>query len=527
MRAIRCEGCQRPQPKDWTAGQRCVHCGGAVRADVRCAACTRWTPSARFCRHCAAELVPEAWYGVGRMLVQAGVDGLSLAARVAALDEGQRETFSSRFARQRANVERAVSLARCCEAGFLTTGHADALEDELVASLPLDEASAQALSSLPPGPHSRGDGVAAAFAQTVVPRLRVLAAIARLRDGEARDPVASLVVGALDASGALGVEAAVALGLAAVASGRDVVPPWQRDAFEQAVARARVELPDSVEVALVFAEGLAHQTPASALADALEAAGVTTLLQDALARPRSEVVHFGAARRLDDARALDAFVTHPRYGDAALRALRSVAPGRIVARLVRSTEDDQRRRLLTSVPHPLDDEAARALAGLLPHCGQRLRDDVLRRLCERPFDELPPDALAPLEAFLAGQTLPPERALDLVEWAVTPRERGQPWRQAAAVRPFADHAARALAPLPPTRETLDRSGVTAFLSVAQQGPAFDVLLGWLRVPEAAERALRALAWLQGMLDAQSPSPDDRGLALTVSAWAALDASGRR
>ena len=51
MRAV-CEGCGAVQPHDWKAGDLCGACGQAVRRDVRCFWCAKWTPQGRFCRAC-------------------------------------------------------------------------------------------------------------------------------------------------------------------------------------------------------------------------------------------------------------------------------------------------------------------------------------------------------------------------------------------------------------------------------------------------------------------------------------------
>ena len=92
MRAL-CEGCGKPQPPDWKAGDLCSYCGKSVRHDVRCYWCAKWVPAAKFCRSCGAETVEETLYGAARMLKRAedfGMDRLSFPLEIAEVEPEQR-----------------------------------------------------------------------------------------------------------------------------------------------------------------------------------------------------------------------------------------------------------------------------------------------------------------------------------------------------------------------------------------------------------------------------------------------------
>src|SRR4051812_14676811 len=148
MESAMCEQCGCRQPNDWKAGDRCTACGGAVRAEQRCAGCTQWTPRAKFCRHCGAELLPPQMYGAARMLLAAGVDRFSLAPRTLALDPGQRDTLGAQYAAQAARAAWLVEEVRFCERSLLQRGFWEKLDDELTSALPVS--SPDAIGRLPP-----------------------------------------------------------------------------------------------------------------------------------------------------------------------------------------------------------------------------------------------------------------------------------------------------------------------------------------------------------------------------------------
>lgn len=176
-----CEACGKPQPKDWKAGDLCVHCGGAARRDVRCFWCVKWTPAAGFCRSCGAEVVPEAHYGAARMLKAAGTDMFAVPKMLREADAGRLENFTRLYQRHAAVVRRHADDVRFLERFLFQKTFSAGLEEELLPQLPLPEETL-AQYSIPPTP--AGDDlptVLAIAAATPFPKMRSLALLARVR----------------------------------------------------------------------------------------------------------------------------------------------------------------------------------------------------------------------------------------------------------------------------------------------------------------------------------------------------------
>ena len=185
MRAA-CERCEALQPTDWSPGDLCVQCGEAVRHEVRCSWCATWTPVAKFCRTCGAEVVDELLYGVARMLKHAGVDQFTIPAKLASLDPDQRDNFSRIYQRQAVVVARHVEQLLFVQRHLRQQHWAAALEDELVAQLPWPDDELQRNSTVPVELVGDSPAVAAATARSIqettpIDTTRGLAAVARLR----------------------------------------------------------------------------------------------------------------------------------------------------------------------------------------------------------------------------------------------------------------------------------------------------------------------------------------------------------
>lgn len=522
MRPVDCEACHRPQPKDWRAGQRCIHCGGAVRAETRCAACTHWTPAAKFCRQCAAELVPDEWYGAARMLVAAGVDGLSLAGRVRALEPGQREVFSSRFAVQRALVEAFVQEARFAESFLLTTGHADALEESLLAQLPwgrgtlaqLDGAARRQLD---------GPGDLEPLLGSPMPETRSLAALALARRGATTRPVLDAVRAHLRANDPLGVEALVAGARLHLVHGSELVTRWNVEEARALLDLAKRRLDDGAERALAEAALLrltrrdGEQSPAF---DALR-----PRLREGLAAKDLEL-RAACAMLLRDADALDALLDEPRLRDAALRALSSLGGPHLVRRLRAASDGESRLELLRGLREPLDTAGFEAVTSVVTSSSDDLQREALRVLLRTKWSDVEPAARAGLEAWVARQGLPLERALELLHWAVATGDSARPYRAPGEVQPYAVAAARALALAPRSRETLRAQHLDDFFAVAHDGRPLEVVVDWLGDEATRDEALRRSFHLMGYLASHSRPHDDRGLVHFFAAWERLGDAGR-
>lgn len=158
MRAL-CEGCGKPQPPDWKAGDLCSFCGKAVRHDVRCYWCAKWVPAAKFCRSCGAAVVEEKLYGAARMLKDAGTDRFTIPKQLKEFDPDQIENFSRIYQRHAIAVARHVDEVRFLER-FLHQRHwSAALEDQLIPQLPWNEQTLEAMSA-PPHPPADDVGTA-------------------------------------------------------------------------------------------------------------------------------------------------------------------------------------------------------------------------------------------------------------------------------------------------------------------------------------------------------------------------------
>ncbi len=180
MRAV-CETCSQAQPPGWRPGELCVHCGQAVRHDLRCFWCAKWTPMAKYCRSCGAECVAEAAYGAARMLKDAGTDRFTVPRMLRELDADQIENFTRIYQHHAVVVARHVDQRRFLERFLRHQGWSVQLEEELVPQLPWND---QAFAQFDSTALAAGDDLATAkaiAAGSPLPQTRALAAIVRLR----------------------------------------------------------------------------------------------------------------------------------------------------------------------------------------------------------------------------------------------------------------------------------------------------------------------------------------------------------
>ena len=180
MRAL-CEACSSPQPASWQAGDLCTHCGQAVRREVRCFWCAKWTPLAKYCRSCGAECVEDRLYGAARMIKDAGTDRFTVPKLLKELDPDQIENFTRIYQRQAAMVARHVDDLRLLERHLYHRHWSATVEDQLIPQLPWND---QDLAAATPSPLSVGDDLAVATAlqaSSPLPLTRELALLVRLR----------------------------------------------------------------------------------------------------------------------------------------------------------------------------------------------------------------------------------------------------------------------------------------------------------------------------------------------------------
>lgn len=237
-----CESCSKPQPKDWQAGQLCIHCGNAVRREVRCFWCVSWTPDAKYCRKCGADVLDPELFGVARMLKDAGTDRFTIPKLIGEFDEGRIATFRSLYLAQAAIVEAHVADLRTVETHLLQKHWSDELEQELIAQLPWADRQI---------PHHRRSGTLLELVETTPFAVtRTLAQIARLRSGDiaARDEASNALY---DADPRVQEEAALAVTNWRVATTCGV-PRGYDSAIESILKSSRFRDQADVRLAYVF-----------------------------------------------------------------------------------------------------------------------------------------------------------------------------------------------------------------------------------------------------------------------------------
>jgi hypothetical protein len=359
MRAL-CEGCGKPQPPDWKAGDLCVFCGTAVRHDVRCYWCAKWVPAAKFCRSCGAAVVEERLYGAARMLKDAGTDRFTIPKQLRDFDPDQIENFSRIYQRHAVAVARHVDELRFLERFlFQKTFHA-ALQDVLVPQLPWGEETLARMSapSLPPG-----DDLATAraiFDTTPLAETRSLAALVRLqlRDGDAyRDACSTFH------SGDAAVRAEAALQL----SGWRIVYSWGRPRnLDRELAEELRKSPFKLEAAVRL--GLMNS-------------GDPALLKEALASPDPETA-FAAALVLGDVDRLQAAMKgDDQQKSAAGSKLISLGVIKPVVEPIRKSAKEVQWELVESLARRK--EAAPEAAETLLEIVDSTEDDTLRERASR------------------------------------------------------------------------------------------------------------------------------------------------
>lgn len=182
MRAT-CEHCARLQPPEWVAGDQCVHCGDAVRHELRCCWCATWTPDGAYCRTCGAEVVDEHLYPAARMLKDAGVDRFSIAAQLASMDPAQVENFTRIYQRHASVAARHVEQLSVVQRHLRHHGWVGTVDDQLAAELPWPADQLQRYDTAPLDLDFGTPASVLATIETTTPLeiTRSLAPIARLR----------------------------------------------------------------------------------------------------------------------------------------------------------------------------------------------------------------------------------------------------------------------------------------------------------------------------------------------------------
>lgn len=135
MRAI-CESCAAPQPVDWRPGDLCGHCGRAVREELRCYWCAKWTPKGKFCRKCGAVGIAHDHYGPARMLKHMGASVFEIPKLLGELDPELIDTYQSIYSTHLAVANRHIDYARKLTQSLYHKHWPSELEEFLIPQLP-------------------------------------------------------------------------------------------------------------------------------------------------------------------------------------------------------------------------------------------------------------------------------------------------------------------------------------------------------------------------------------------------------
>jgi hypothetical protein len=521
-----CEKCGARQSPGWRSGELCQACGQVVRLERRCAWCLEFGPAGRFCRGCGAELPPPERFGAARMLRDAGVDRLALGERLRGLDPEQAEDLERRHAEQRAVVSGALEAARLAEGCLLTRGHAAALEDELLAALPLPREELERLGAGPRGPFAGPEALPAILEESPLEGCRALAALALLRLGREEPATLRRALGLLSADGPLALEAALAFS------------HWRfwhapRSAFGPRAEPRRVR-----ELALPHLDD-PRLGPWAAVAAGLAsrlAEDERRRLEPALRRGLDSGdfdLAFSAALALLEDDLLGRALSHADERVRETARARLAGAGLRVADVLDSCPDEEEAAgLLGRLPHPAGPRVvAPALSRALSSA--RLAGAALRWLRAAPFEAWPEASRAEAARFLlAGPPLSAGEVLETLAWASEPdREGPRAPRLTGAARPFVEAATRALAALPPEERprAVRELGFTRWLWAATGGVERGALDAWLTHPDAP--AGKDLMDALSCLDARARDLDagdlPRGWQLLAGAWERAGPDGRR
>ncbi|HLL54693.1 MAG TPA: hypothetical protein VK447_14165 [Myxococcaceae bacterium] len=380
-----------------------------LRDEVRCPWCTTWTPAGGHCRKCGCKLVPAEHFGAARMLVHKGVDQLSLADRVAALEPGMRDTLSAQFAAQLAVVAARSDELRYCERFLFGRGHAARLEDWMIPTLPVSPARLEELRKGVNGPFVAGEDRLAEILEAH-PRYsptRELAAIALLRRGQLpRDAIHDVDRG-LDS---------------------------EDTAFDALVALACWRARPLVDFRRYAVDSLRKVATDALASDALAPWAAVVLSRWSSRDPKPEWVErlrqglsssdpelrFECALALGDGRELE-LALGSGDADKASLARRVLARNghAAVLRVLAEGSDDARREVVNSLRHPIDARTAAALVEALPRVAQRERDSIVSLIRGLSFGQHEEATRAEWISWArAGAPgLTAAQAFELLEWA--------------------------------------------------------------------------------------------------------------
>ena len=523
MQRATCEQCGERQPPEWKSGDLCTRCGSAARREVRCAWCTRWTPAAasggnpaRFCRACGCDVIEPELFGAARMLKDAGIDRLTLAERLRALEPGRLATFSAQYAMQWAIVARRVDEARLCESFLFHRGFTADLEDDYVPTLPMSPAALEELSRGPSGPFAgRADLLEEIEAKSPAWQTKSLATLALLRLGRITDARVETVFDlAYSGNGAIGVEAALALAHWKIRGSRE-------SRYDESSLRMRVGWIALEAISIPAARPYAALASAWSIEphrraswrsghDRVEewAALLEPHLREGLASSDADL-RFGCALILHDEAALAPMLDAPdeTMRELARNALASKAGSLVRRRMVTGTAEE-RRAILRQLPTPWDAASLDAVLDSYATAEPDFRRDALRWIQSRKFEEIEPGPREAIARFVqqSASILSTEEILDFLEWAATIDGNG--FAGETTVAPFLDVAADRLRSLAheEREKAIDdaHAGFRRWLGYARESDR-PIVASWLSTDVSLDPTWSALRNVESDLERASGS----------------------
>lgn len=447
----------------------------------RCAWCTTWGHGS-VCDRCTAEMLPPEQFAPARMLVDAGVDRMSLPQRVRDLSRNQFVALSSRFDAQWSVLQKRADETKYIESFLLQRGFREAVEDSMIRRIPVGDEELKTWTEAP-----RKDDLETIVAHSPLDLNRTLASIALLRQKKLSRPVFETVRYAVHAwEPHIAREAAFALALWFLRESREL--PW--------LGRWDLETIATVSRP-VLADPVLGPWAALAIRMSVDDATLDPTLRAGL-NSEDPDLRFGCALVLrDEAELGRALESGDELKRSVARRTLSRFRSRLMYRRLAEDGDDAKLEIIRSLGHPAEPELIEALLAGAERARNDVKQAALNYVYNSSFRELSADSKRAIAEFLARASLNPELVLKALDWAETDVAQFS----AAATSMFEGLDEKQLAELIENR----RWDVRRWLSIAE-GPREETLIDrWLENP-ALQKEILGLAL------------DGENTALVIGAW---------
>lgn len=369
----------------------------------RCPWCAARTQHA-VCDRCTAEVMPEELFAAARMLVDAGVDRLSLPERVRALSKNQLAAFATRFDAQWSVMQKRIEEVRFIERFLLQKGFKEELEDQLIAQIPVSDDYLKTLADGPKPPFETLEHLEAIAKSSPIENTRTLASIALIHQRRLTREIFETARHAMHSHHwmpRLASEAAIALSRWFVREHRDI--PWLgRWDYESLREAAR---PLLNQEALAPYAALAMQSDDRAL------------LQRGLASNDPELVFACALALRDEAELAKALDGPDELKASAARRMLGSTQSKLLHRRLREDTDEKKREIIRSLRHPVEAELITSLLAGAANGSPEVRRDALQFLFRGQFSELPRESRQPIAEFLSRPDISADEVMKALDFA--------------------------------------------------------------------------------------------------------------